>query len=100
MAKIVSVFVTDGGSFRPGSSIDDTGRRYTDFCLPVEGDYNAMERSAKSLIGRLLNPECQNMSRMLRSIPQIWEIYERVRGIALTRESFQFIFELETYKQL
>lgn len=29
-------------------------------------------------------------------MPQIWKNYERVRGITLTRESFQFIFELET----
>ncbi|XP_024010436.1 uncharacterized protein LOC112085453 [Eutrema salsugineum] len=64
--------------------------------LPDEDDYSAIERSGKSLIGRLLNPECQNMARMLRSMPRIWKIYDRVKGIALTRESFQFIFDLES----
>ncbi|XP_024009178.1 uncharacterized protein LOC112084174 [Eutrema salsugineum] len=64
--------------------------------LPDEDDYSAVERSGKSLIGRLLNPDCQNMARMLRMMPRIWKVYERVKGIALTRESFQFIFDLET----
>ncbi|XP_024011230.1 uncharacterized protein LOC112086505 [Eutrema salsugineum] len=61
-----------------------------------EDDYSTIERSGKSLIGRLLNPECQNMACMLRSMPRIWKIYDRVKGIALTRESFQFIFDLES----
>ncbi|VVA92197.1 unnamed protein product [Arabis nemorensis] len=58
--------------------------------------FSTMEQSGRSLIGRLLNPECQNMSQMLRTMPQIWKIYERVRGIALTNDTFQFIFKLET----
>lgn len=64
--------------------------------LPEEDDYSAIERNGRSLIGRLLNPECQNMARILRTMPQIWKVYERARGIALTKENFQFIFELET----
>lgn len=64
--------------------------------LTEEEDFSASVRNARSLIGRLLNPECQNMARMLRTMPKIWKIYERVRGIALSRESFQFIFDLET----
>ncbi|KAG2252043.1 hypothetical protein Bca52824_082179 [Brassica carinata] len=48
--------------------------------LPEDDDYSA--------IG--------NMARMLRTMPKIWRVYERVRGIALTKESFQSIFELES----
>ncbi|XP_018473791.1 uncharacterized protein At4g02000-like [Raphanus sativus] len=64
--------------------------------LPEDDDFSAVERNSHSLLGRFLNPPCQNMSRMLRQMPKIWKVYDRVRGIALTRESFQFIFELES----
>lgn len=56
----------------------------TPITLPKEEDFNTIERSARSLIGRLLNPKYQNMSRMLRTMPRIWKIYERIRGITLT----------------
>ncbi|XP_018461910.1 uncharacterized protein LOC108832958 [Raphanus sativus] len=64
--------------------------------LPEDEDYSAVVRNSRSLLGRFLNPPCQNMARMLRTMPKIWKVYERVRGIALTKESFQFIFELES----
>ncbi|XP_013589328.1 PREDICTED: uncharacterized protein At4g02000-like [Brassica oleracea var. oleracea] len=64
--------------------------------LPEDDDYSAIERNSRSLLGRLLNPPCQNMARILRTMPKIWRVYERVRGIALTKESFQSIFELES----
>ncbi|XP_024014140.1 uncharacterized protein LOC112088142 [Eutrema salsugineum] len=67
--------------------------------LPIDiladGAFCAVERSARSLIGRLLNPDVQNMARMLRSMPRIWRIYERVKGVALTDDTFQFIFDWE-----
>ncbi|XP_013668869.1 uncharacterized protein LOC106373202 [Brassica napus] len=65
-----------------------------------DDDFCAMERGGRSILGRLLNPECQNMGRMLKRMPNIWKVYERVRGIALTKESFQFIFDLETDIQM
>lgn len=58
--------------------------------LQEGGEFIAMVQSANGLIGLLLNRDCQNMARMLQTMPKIWKIYERVRGIALTRESFQF----------
>ncbi|VVB01518.1 unnamed protein product [Arabis nemorensis] len=51
-------------------------------------EFSAMIQSEHSLIGRLLNPECQNMARMLLTMPTIWKVYERARGIALSRERF------------
>lgn len=65
--------------------------------LSDDEDYSAAIRNGRNLIGRLLNPDVQNMARMLRTMPKIWRTYERVRGIALSKESFQFIFDLETY---
>ncbi|XP_024014406.1 uncharacterized protein LOC18022543 [Eutrema salsugineum] len=64
--------------------------------LPDEEDYSAAVVNARSLIGRLLNPECQNMARMLKTMPRIWKVYERVHGIALSKENFQFVFERDT----
>ncbi|XP_024004028.1 uncharacterized protein LOC112081500 [Eutrema salsugineum] len=64
--------------------------------LPDDEDYSAVQVNAKSLISRLLNPECKNMARMLKTMPRIWKVYDRVRGIALSKESIQFIFESET----
>ena len=39
--------------------------------IPADDDYCAMERGGKSLLRRLLNPECQNMGQMLRTMPKI-----------------------------
>lgn len=65
--------------------------------IPEEDEtFCALDRGGRSLMGRLLNPECQNMARMLRTMPKIWKVYERARGIALSRERFQFVFDLET----
>lgn len=76
--------------------IDMSVEKDTPIELQEEGEFSSMTQSARSLIGRLLNPDCQNMARMLQTMLKIWKIYKRVRGIALTRESFQFFFEHET----
>lgn len=49
----------------------------------------------RSLLGRLLNPECQVMERMIDYMPTAWRVVGRVRGIALSRDRFQFIFQRE-----
>lgn len=78
-----------------GMSLDDD----VPIVLPDDDDFSAIERSSRSLMDRLLNPACQNMARMLRTMPKIWRVYDRVR-MALTSETFQFIFELETDLQM
>ncbi|KAL0687616.1 hypothetical protein Bca4012_087293 [Brassica carinata] len=55
-------------------------------------EYETSERNACSLIGRLLNPEHQNMANLIFDMPRKWQIVNRVRGITLTRERSQFIF--------
>ncbi|XP_013652335.1 uncharacterized protein LOC106357199 [Brassica napus] len=62
------------------------------FTLPDLPQYYFSERNACSLIGRLLNPEFQNMANLILDMPRKWQKVNRVRGIALTREIFQFIF--------
>ena len=60
-----------------------------------DDDFCAVERWGRSIMGCLLNPECQNMGRMLKTMPKIWKVYDKVRGLALTKERFQFVFDLE-----
>ncbi|RID49835.1 hypothetical protein BRARA_H00607 [Brassica rapa] len=51
--------------------------------------------NANSLMGRLLNPECQPMAKMINYMPTAWRLHGRVRGINLSRYRFQFIFQRE-----
>lgn len=46
-------------------------------------------------MGRALNPECQKMSGLILTMPRKWQKEGRVRGIALSKERFQFIFQSE-----
>ncbi|XP_018463321.1 uncharacterized protein LOC108834482 [Raphanus sativus] len=68
--------------------------------IPGDDDFCAMESGGRSILGRLLNPKRRNMGRMLRTMPKLWKVYDPVRGIALTKERFHFIFELETDIQM
>lgn len=63
------------------------------FDMPDLPEFSSCERNALSLVGRLLNPDCQEMKRLIRDMPRKWQKEGRVKGIALTREKFQFIFE-------
>lgn len=50
-------------------------------------------RILKSTMGRFLNPDNQRMSKWILDMPRIWRLYDKVRGIALSRDRFQFIFK-------
>ncbi|XP_013594457.1 PREDICTED: uncharacterized protein LOC106302505 [Brassica oleracea var. oleracea] len=63
--------------------------------LPDEPRFRVFDENSLSLLGRLLNPDCQSMSRMIEDMPKHWRLVGRVRGIALSREKFQFIFKRE-----
>lgn len=65
------------------------------FDLPNLPQFCSSERNTMSVIGRILNPECQNMSDLILDMPRKWQMYERVRGVALSKEKFQFIFKYE-----
>ncbi|KAL0834079.1 hypothetical protein Bca101_085968 [Brassica carinata] len=51
-----------------------------------------VKKNSLSLIGRILNPDCQKVSNLIRNMPRKWQKYDRVRGVALSQERFQFIF--------
>ncbi|XP_048630295.1 uncharacterized protein LOC125603079 [Brassica napus] len=63
--------------------------------LPDSPQYRVFDENEKSLLGRLLNPECQSMERMIDYMPTAWRVQGRVRGIALSRDRFQFVFQRE-----
>ncbi|XP_018448825.1 uncharacterized protein LOC108820375 [Raphanus sativus] len=63
--------------------------------LPDNPMFHVYEENAMSLLGRLLNPACQLMDKMIETMPRVWRVYNRVRGIALSRDKFQFVFQRE-----
>lgn len=56
---------------------------------------SSTERNSRSLIGRILNPDCQKMSALIYNMPRKWQKEGKVRGVALSKERFQFIFDHE-----
>lgn len=65
------------------------------FDMPDLPEFCSSEKNICSLVGRTLNPDCQQMSSLVRDMPRKWQLYHRVRGVALTQEKFQFIFQHE-----
>ncbi|KAG7581071.1 Reverse transcriptase domain [Arabidopsis suecica] len=65
------------------------------FVMPDLPEFSSCERNVLSLIGRILNPECQTVSGVVHSMPRKWQKTGRTRGIALSKERFQFIFKNE-----
>jgi len=63
--------------------------------LPDSPQFTIVDANETSLLGRLLNPDCQSMARMIDYMPTAWRVYGRVRGIALSRDRFQFVFQRE-----
>ncbi|XP_023637682.1 uncharacterized protein LOC111830237 [Capsella rubella] len=65
------------------------------FEMPDLPQFSSCEKNELSLIGRLLNPQCQSMSSLVFNMPRKWQKIGRVRGVALSNERFQFIFNSE-----
>ncbi|XP_019101704.1 PREDICTED: uncharacterized protein LOC104788199 [Camelina sativa] len=65
------------------------------FILPDLPQFSSRDTNSMSLMGRLLNPDCQNVSDIVLDMPRKWLIYDHVRGVALSRDKFQFIFKYE-----
>ena len=63
--------------------------------LSNQPQFYAIERNSRSIKGRFLNPDNQRMTKWILEMPRIWRLYDRVRGIALSRDHFQFIFNNE-----
>lgn len=67
----------------------------TPFVMPELPEFSSAEENRLSLMGRILNPRSQKMSTLIMKMPRKWLKEGRVRGIALSQERFQFIFQYE-----
>lgn len=65
------------------------------FNLPDLPEFSSVERNYLSLIGRILNPDCQKMRSLILDMPRKWQKVGKCRGVALSRDKFQFIFDNE-----
>ncbi|KAL1214125.1 hypothetical protein V5N11_005684 [Cardamine amara subsp. amara] len=65
------------------------------FNMPDLPEYCSCENNFLSIIGRVLNPDRQKVDNLILDMPRKWQLYDRVRGIALSKEKFQFIFKFE-----
>lgn len=63
--------------------------------LPDDPKFWVSDANVNSLMRRLLNPDCQPMAKMISYMPTAWRVHGRVRGIALSRDRFHFIFQRE-----
>ena len=63
--------------------------------LPDNPRFRIFDGNYTNLLGRLLNLDCQSMARMIDYMLTVWRVYWRFRGIALSRDRFQFIFQRE-----
>ncbi|XP_019093987.1 PREDICTED: uncharacterized protein LOC109129705 [Camelina sativa] len=77
-------------AFQEMSITDDTP-----LVLSNQPKFCSSERNSCSIMGRFLNPENQRMSNWILDMPRIWRLYDRVRGIALSKDKFQFFFKSE-----
>ncbi|KAF8113908.1 hypothetical protein N665_0044s0022 [Sinapis alba] len=46
-------------------------------------------------MGRLLNPSCHKMLDLIHHMPRKCQLYDRIKGRALSNNRFQFIFKHE-----
>lgn len=65
------------------------------FDMPNLPENSSCERNALSLVGRCLNPDCQSIKHLIRNMPRKWQKIGRIRGVALSKEKFQFFFNFE-----
>ncbi|XP_022548807.2 uncharacterized protein LOC106393927 [Brassica napus] len=76
-------------------SLEEEEEEETPFDLPDLPQYSSCLNNSISLIGRILNPDCQKVPNLIREMPRKWQKFDRVRGIALSPERFQFMFKHE-----
>lgn len=58
--------------------------------IPNRLEYSSAGNNVLSIIGRVLNPDCQRVSHLLIDLPRRWGKRGKIRGVALSNERFQF----------
>lgn len=63
--------------------------------MPNLPGFSSAKANINSLIGRALNPDGIKMASLILDMLRKWQKVGKVRGVALSVEHFQFIFEHE-----
>lgn len=63
--------------------------------MPNIPEFKSTETNILSIMGKLLNSDCQKISSVVLDMPRKWGFHNRVRGVALSRDRFQIVFKYE-----
>ncbi|XP_010450638.1 PREDICTED: uncharacterized protein At4g02000-like [Camelina sativa] len=64
--------------------------------LPALDNSDLITRLKRTtLIGRIMNPEVQNVDSLVMTLPRLWKLEDRVKGMGLGSGTFRFDFERE-----
>ncbi|ESQ47391.1 hypothetical protein EUTSA_v10028246mg, partial [Eutrema salsugineum] len=63
--------------------------------VPKFDNRSLIEGYSRTLIGRCMNPQMQDMKALLYMLPRIWKLEDRVAGADLGMGKFQFDFKKE-----
>lgn len=58
----------------------------TPLIIANQPKFCSIEKNGCSIMSRFLNPENQRMSNWILDMPRIWKLYNRVRGVALSKD--------------
>jgi len=70
-------------------------RKRLKISVPHFDNYALIKTYSKTLVGRCINPEEQDMMALLTNLPKIWKLEEKIVGVDLGHGMFQFDFEKE-----
>lgn len=81
------------------------GKAMLVMCLEEEDDpfdlldrpqYSFSGKNSLSGIGRISNPDSQRMSYVTLDMPRKWQLYDRVKCVALSKEIFNLSLSMNT----
>lgn len=73
----------------------DGARKRLKISVPHFNNSDLIKGYSKTLIGRCMNPEEQNVKFLMVTLPKIWNLEEKVVGMDLGLGRFQFDFDAE-----
>ncbi|XP_048590805.1 uncharacterized protein LOC106361508 [Brassica napus] len=74
---------------------DDGARKRLKISVPHFNNSDLIKGYSKTLIGRCMNPEEQNVKFLVVTLPKIWNLEDKVVGTDLGLGRFQFDFDAE-----
>ncbi|XP_023637155.1 uncharacterized protein LOC111830113 [Capsella rubella] len=63
--------------------------------IPDLENEDLIEENSMSVIVRCLNPSAHKVGGLVKALPSIWGMYDRVKGRGVGEDRVQFIFESE-----